>query len=94
MTPTANLSKSVTVTNDLGLHARTAARIAKHAATAVSAVWIEKDGQKVAASSVIDILTLACARGTRVTLSVDDPADSALLDEIVTMIENEFEEQR
>ena len=64
-------SRDVTLINELGLHARAAAMIAKLAQTARSKVWIIKDGEEVDASSVIDILTLACAKDSNVQLRID-----------------------
>jgi len=56
-------SKDVTVVNELGLHARSAGKIAKLAGDAVSKVWVQKDEERVDAGSILDILTLACEKG-------------------------------
>ena len=61
-----DLSRRVSITNDLGLHARSAAKIAKLAQYGKSNVWIIKDGKKVDASSIIDILTLICPKGSTI----------------------------
>ena len=53
-----NLTRQVKVVNDLGLHARSAAMIAKAVQAAESAVWVVKDGQAADAASIIDLLTL------------------------------------
>ncbi len=87
------ISKDVMVVNELGFHARAAAQIAKIAQNASSRVWLIKDNnEKVDASSVIDILTLACSKGTRVTISVEDQSDHDLLVDIVNLVENGFGE--
>lgn len=81
-------SKQITINNDLGLHARPAAMIAKIALNAKAGIWILKDNEKVDASSIIDILTLACAKGTVITIEIDDPDDADILDEIASLIES------
>ena len=86
------LSKDIIIQNELGLHARPAAMIAKLALGAKSKVWIIKDDEKVDASSIIDILTLACLKGTSVTLQIEDHTDIGVLDTISDLIENNFEE--
>jgi phosphotransferase system HPr (HPr) family protein len=89
---TNELTRHVTITNDLGLHARSAAKIAKLAQDVKSKVWIIKDGQKADAASVIDILSLACPKGTTITLKIEDPSDTGMLDNLVQLIENGFGE--
>lgn len=86
------LSKEVIIINELGLHARSASMIAKAAQKARAPVWIEKDGERVDAASIIDILTLACPQGNRITIAIDDPADIKILDDIVRMVKEGFGE--
>lgn len=86
------LSKKVRITNELGLHARAAAIIARIAQTATSTIWIAKENEKVDAASIIDILTLECTKGSWVTLESGDPSDHNVLLEIVKSIKSGFGE--
>lgn len=86
------LTADVVIVNELGLHARAAAKLAKIALGARSRVWIRRESGRADASSVIDILTLACPRGTTVSLSVEDAADRDVLNAMVSLVENGFEE--
>ncbi len=86
------LSKKTTVMNDLGLHARPAAMIASLALKAQSNVWLYKNGDQVDASSIIDILSLACLKGTDVTLEVENPEDIHILNQIIKLFEKRFGE--
>lgn len=86
------LSKTVTIVNALGLHARPAAMIAKKAMNANSNVWLIKNGEYIDASSIIDILSMACTKGCRITLKVDHPSDATILDEITALFEKGFDE--
>ena len=88
----SELSRRVTITNDLGLHARSAAKIAKLVQNVKSNVWIIKDGKKVDASSIIDILTLVCPKGSMITLKIDDQSDLWILNDLVQLIESGFGE--
>ena len=86
------LSRCVTITNDLGLHARSAAKIAKLVQNVTSNVWIIKDGRKVDASSIIDILTLVCPKGSIITIEIDNQSDTGILNDVVQLIESGFGE--
>jgi len=86
------LSRDVIVINELGLHARSSARIAEIARKANYNVWIIKDKKKVDASSILDILTLECAKGSKITLKIDDQSDLDILNAIVKQFELRFGE--
>lgn len=86
------LSRNLRIINELGLHARAAAKIAKVVSSAIAGVWISRNGDTVDASSIIDILTLSCARDAQITISVEDPADIDILNAIEAMVENGFGE--
>jgi phosphocarrier protein len=81
-------SREITVNNQLGLHARPAARIAKLAQTAKCKVWLVKGRETVDAASIIDILSIACARGSRLKIAIEDQADIKILDAIAELVEN------
>ncbi len=85
-------SVGVTIVNDLGLHARAAALLAKKAQIAKSNVWVIKNGQKVDAKSVIDILTLGCGKGAQIELSIDDRSDIDTLKHIADLVNSGFGE--
>ncbi|GBC62775.1 HPr family phosphocarrier protein [Desulfonema ishimotonii] len=87
-----NFSKEVFITNELGLHARSAAQIAEIAKNAESEVRIIRDGDSVDAKSIIDMLTLACAKGSRITIRIDSQSDLGVLNQIVALVECGFGE--
>ena len=90
---TNHFSEDVVINNPLGLHARAAAKIAALTKKVKSKVWIIKDGEKADASSVIEILTLACAQGSKITITIDDPADKHVLNDLVQLVESGFGEK-
>jgi len=85
-------SRTLRIVNDLGLHARSAAKLAKLAGEARGGVWIMKNGDAADARSMLDILTLACPVGTTITVSVDDEADLNTLERIAVLIRSGFGE--
>ena len=84
--------RNTIIRNELGLHARSAARIAGIAQNSRANVWIQKNDEKADASSIIDILTLACAKGTKITIIIEDLADIKILTAIVDLVDSGFGE--
>ncbi len=87
-----NKIRVTTIKNELGLHARSAARIAGIAQNSRANVWIQKNDEKADASSIIDILTLACAKGTKITIIIEDLADTHILNAIADLVDSGFGE--
>ena len=85
-------SKDVIVVNELGLHARSAAKIAELAREATSKVWVQKNEERADARSILDILTLACEKGSILTIVIDDRSDMETLNRIVDLVINGFGE--
>ena len=92
MTKRQKKYKVVTIINELGLHARSAAQIAKIAGNSSANVWLKKDDKIADAASIIDILTLACEKGTRITILIEDWADIDIFNDIADLVESGFGE--
>jgi len=84
--------KVATIKNELGLHARSAAQIAHIAGNSAANVWLKRDDKMADASSIIDILTLACGKGTKITIIIEDRADINILNAIVDLVDSGFGE--
>ncbi len=89
---TEELKIDVIVHNSLGLHARPAAMIAKLAMKAHSGIWLTVNSETVDASSIIDILSLACTDGARITIEAENASDIEILKEIRLLFEKGFDE--
>jgi len=86
------LTKEAIVINELGLHARPAAMIAKVAMQAGSGVWLIKNGEQVDATSIIDILSLAGTKNSRIIVKIENPSDIEIMEEIIKLFDSGFEE--
>ena len=86
------LSREVAIVNELGLHARSAAQIAALANRSTASVWIQKGNEKADASSIMDILTLVCEKGSKITISIENKADFNILEAITELVEGGFGE--
>ena len=86
------IRKDVTIVNELGMHARSAAQLSEIAKEARAPIWLQRDNERVDARSIIDILTLACEKGSTITIVIEDPADLDTLDRIVDLVQDGFGE--
>jgi phosphocarrier protein HPr len=85
-------SRSVTVCNQLGMHARAAARFVHTAAGFSSQVWVAR-GQKVMdGKSILGILLLAAAQGSLLTISADGADELAAVAALAALVESGFGE--
>lgn len=64
-------SREATVCNQRGLHARAAARFCETAGGFDAAVTVTKEGQSVDGASLMDLLMLGAAKGSRLTISAE-----------------------
>mgnify|MGYP005838213671 CR=1 FL=1 len=82
-----------TIRNRLGLHARPAATFVKKAAQFEAKVWMEKDGMRVNAKSIMGLLTLACPLGSKIILQVEGTDEERAFQELGSLIEAGFHEE-
>ncbi|WP_353809892.1 dihydroxyacetone kinase phosphoryl donor subunit DhaM [Agromyces sp. SYSU T00194] len=81
-------ARTVTLTNDAGLHARPAAEFVRLASTFDARVRV--DGKD--AKSLLAIMSLGAVRGDRVTISAEDPAARYAVDALADLVESGFGE--
>lgn len=55
-------------------------------------MWIIKDKDKADTSRIIDVLSLAGIKDSKLTLLIDDPSDIEILNDLARLIENGFGE--
>lgn len=86
------MTRSVTVANRLGLHARAAAKFVHLASGFRSQVRITRGTQTMDGKSIMGILLLAAAAGSVLTVSTDGVDEQAALDALCGLIETGFGE--
>jgi phosphocarrier protein HPr len=87
------VTRSVEVTNALGLHARAAARFVHLATRFNSHIRVSRDAKVMDGKSIMGILLLAAARGTTLTISADGPDETTAVDSLVQLVESGFGEE-
>ena len=67
------------IVNKLGLHARASTKLTQIAGQYSSEVWIERNGRRVNAKSIMGVMMLAAGLGSEVTVDTEgDQAPEAL----------------
>jgi phosphocarrier protein HPr len=85
-------SRTVTVVNQLGMHARAAAKFVHLATRFESRVRVAREGREMDGKSIMGILLLAAARGSSITISADGADERAAVDALVVLVEGGFGE--
>ena len=84
--------KDVTITNNIGLHARPATFFIQKANSFKSSIWIEKDDRKVNAKSLLGVLSLGIAKGMTVTLIAEGQDESLAINGLAELVQTGFAE--
>ena len=67
------------IVNKLGLHARASAKLTQLAGSFPCEVWMERNGRRINAKSIMGVMMLAAGKGSTVTVDTDgERADEAL----------------
>jgi phosphocarrier protein HPr len=85
-------TRTVTVVNVLGMHARAAARFVRLASSFVSQVRVNREDRVIDGKSIMGLLLLAAARGAAITISVDGPDEAAAIDALSALVERGFDD--
>ena len=86
------ISREVTITNSIGLHARPATFFIQKANAYKASVWVEKDDRRVNAKSLLGVLSLGIAQGMTITLLADGQDEEDALNGLMTLINTGFTE--
>ena len=84
--------KDVTITNNIGLHARPATFFIQKANCFKSSIWVEKEERRVNAKSLLGVLSLGIAKGMTVTLIADGADEESAVDGLIALIQTGFPE--
>jgi phosphocarrier protein HPr len=85
-------SQTVTVVNQLGMHARAAAKFVHVATRFQSRVRVARDAREMDGKSIMGILLLAAARGSTITISAEGADEQAAVIALVGLVESGFGE--
>jgi len=85
-------STSVTIVNQLGMHARAAAKFVHLAARFQSHVRVARDAREMDGKSIMGLLLLAAARGTTIRISADGGDEAEAVAALANLVQTGFGE--
>jgi phosphocarrier protein HPr len=88
------LIKKLRIDNDLGLHARAAAKIVELVRQYESELFLRRDDEEVDGASILSILTLACPKGTEVEVRAVGDDSEELLEKLTELFRGKFGEKK
>ena len=84
------LTRDVAVLNRYGIHARPAALLVKTATRFTCEIWLEKNGVKVNAKSIMGLLTLEGNHGAKMKIHATGADAAAALAALADLFEKKF----
>ena len=85
-------AKHVTVVNQLGMHARAAARFVHLAARFESQIRVARDAREMDGKSIMGLLLLAAARGTTIRITAEGGDEAEAVAALVDLVQTGFGE--
>ncbi len=86
------LLQEVEIVNRLGLHARASAKLTQVAGQYASEVWVTRNNRRVNAKSIMGVMMLAAAKGTRITVETSGTDEALAMQAVTALIADKFGE--
>ena len=86
------LQQEVEIINKLGLHARASAKLTQVAGRFKAGGWLSRNGRRVNAKSIMGVMMLAAAMGSKVVVETDGPDEDDAMKAVTGLIAAGFEE--
>lgn len=84
------VSRSATIRNETGVHARPAAVFVKKANQFPCEIFVEKDGQRINGKSIMGLMMLALTRDTRIMVIAEGEKEEEAVAALCALVENSF----
>lgn len=85
--------REIEIKNKPGLESKLAAMFIQKASRFKSTIWIEKEERKANAKSLLGVLSLGIACGTKIFIKVEGEDEKEAIEELVTFLQTDFEEK-
>lgn len=86
------IQQQIEIINKLGLHARASSKLTQTASQFNSEIWIEKNGRKVNAKSIMGVMMLAAGKGSFIGLEANGADEAEAMSALQTLINDYFGE--
>ena len=82
------------VSNKMGIHARPAAMIVRITSRYNGEIWIIKDGERINAKSIMGIMMLAAAKGTKLEFESTSDESTEFEKEMTELFSSKFQDEQ
>ncbi|MEY3744175.1 MAG: hypothetical protein RLZZ541_1230 [Pseudomonadota bacterium] len=86
------ISTQLEIINKLGLHARASTKLTQTASRFNSEIWVERNGRRVNAKSIMGVMMLAAAKGSIITLEANGEDEVQAIEALSDLINDYFGE--
>ena len=86
------ITKNITISNKLGLHARASAKLTKTAGGFACDVWMSRGDRRVNAKSIMGVMMLAAGIGSDIEVETDGEREQEAMDALLALINDKFGE--
>jgi phosphocarrier protein len=86
------MKQDILIINKLGLHARASTKLTQTASQFKSDIWIERNGRRVNAKSIMGVMMLAASKGSTVSLEANGEDEAVAMEALMALINNRFGE--
>ena len=86
------VTREMTVSNKLGVHARPAAMFVKIANRFESEIYVEKDGETVNGKSIMGLMMLAAGPGSKLSIRANGQDAAQAVNELEALLKRKFDE--
>ena len=86
------IQNTTTICNKLGLHARASAKLTKLAGSFPCEVWMERNGRRINAKSIMGVMMLAAGLGAEVLIETHGDQEEQAMQALLALIADKFGE--
>lgn len=86
------LKQDVEIINKLGLHARASTKLTQAASRFTSDIWLERNGRRVNAKSIMGVMMLAASKGSVITVETAGEDEKTAMETLIELISQRFGE--
>lgn len=80
------------IINKLGLHARASTKLTQVASRFACQIWLERNGRRVNAKSIMGVMMLAASKGSKIVLETDGEDEAEAMQALTALINDKFGE--
>jgi phosphocarrier protein HPr len=91
--PEGAVFRELPIINKRGLHARASAKFVQMVERFNAEVWVTKGGETVGGTSIMGLMMLAAAPGTKITVEATGREAAEVIEALAALVEQRFGEQ-